>query len=294
MMGDLERTASRLDNIRTVEPLLGALRTISLGGWQAALKQRSGVQRYGERLRAILPLLLPHLPVGRRLGRRRPPAPVRVVALAIGSERGLCGRFNAAVVEHAEQYLLEETASGVQVELEALGARVRRLFQRRRQPLAWAGTLSVTALPSYRLAFDLTHRWLARYEAGELDAVDLLYNSYQGVGRYKPTVLRLIPPQMSPEEQRSPNVPWPPPIIETDPLHLYARVIEQWTAIRLYELLLESVTAEHAARYQLMEAATRNAERLIEELTITVQAARRHAITREMQELAAGAGLIEP
>jgi F0F1-type ATP synthase gamma subunit len=58
--------------------------------------------------------------------------------------------------------------------------------------------------------------------------------------------------------------------------------------------LLESVAAEHAARYQLMEAAIRNAERLIEELTIAVQTARRHAITREMQELAAGAGLIEP
>jgi F0F1-type ATP synthase gamma subunit len=43
-----------------------------------------------------------------------------------------------------------------------------------------------------------------------------------------------------------------------------------------------------------MESATQNADRLIEELTLAVQAARRHAITQELQGLAAGAGLIGP
>jgi F0F1-type ATP synthase gamma subunit len=43
-----------------------------------------------------------------------------------------------------------------------------------------------------------------------------------------------------------------------------------------------------------MEAATQNAERLIDELTLVVQTARQQAITQEMQELAAGAGLLGP
>jgi F-type H+-transporting ATPase subunit gamma len=81
-------------------------------------------------------------------------------------------------------------------------------------------------------------------------------------------------------------------IIETDPLALYTRVVEQWASVQLYTLLLDSAAAEHAARYQLMEGAAQNAERLIEELTAELQAARRRAITQEMQELAAGAGLL--
>jgi F-type H+-transporting ATPase subunit gamma len=80
--------------------------------------------------------------------------------------------------------------------------------------------------------------------------------------------------------------------VETDPVSLYVRVAEQYTALRLHELLLESAASEHAVRYQLMEAALQNANRLIDELTLAVQAARRQAITREMQELAAGAGLL--
>jgi len=297
-MEDLERVETRLDHIRTVEPILSAMRTISLGSWQAALKRKDSVRRYEERLAAVLPALLPHLPPpfippngGERGG-------ARIVALAIGTERGLCGRFNVAVVERAERYLAEQEASGAQVELMALGTRVCRVFQRRQRPLAWLGALSATALPPCCLAFDLTRQWLARYEEHELDAVDLVYNAYHGTARYEPTVVRLIPPALPtpgpPDGRRSLTEPWPPPIIETDPLSLYAHVIEQLTAISLYRLLLESAAAEHSARYQLMEAATQSAERLIDELTLVVQTARQQAITQEMQELAVGAGLIGP
>jgi F0F1-type ATP synthase gamma subunit len=57
--------------------------------------------------------------------------------------------------------------------------------------------------------------------------------------------------------------------------------------------MLESAAAEYSARYQLMEAATQNTERLIETLSIDIQAARRQTITQEMQILASGAGLLK-
>jgi len=212
----------------------------------------------------------------------------RVIVLVIGSERGLCGRFNTAIVERTEQYLAEQETAGAQVELVVMGTRAARILRRRE---AAPATLPITGLPPYRLAFDLTRRWLARYEEDELDAVDLVYNAYRGTGHYEPTAIRLIPPTLPAPEAAA--LPWPP-IIETDPVSLYARVVEQWTAVRLYELLLESAAAEHSARFQLMEAATQNAERLIDELTMAVQTARQQAITQEMQELAAGAGLIGP
>jgi len=298
-MEELEHAQTRLDHIRTVAPILGALRTISLGSWRVALRQKIGVQQYEERLTAILSLLVPHLSPGRRARRsaRRarhadPSSSGQLVILVVGSERGLCGRFNAELVERAEQYLAEQEATGVQVALMALGTRVRRILLRRERPLAWSGSLSVAALPPYTLAIDLARRWLARYEAYELDAVDLVYNAYHGAARYEPAVTRLIPPQLSFEGDAASRDPWMAPIIETDPLSLYARVVEQWAALSLYELLLDSAAAEHSTRFQLMEAASQNADRLIEELTLVIQTARQQAITQEMTELAAGAGLI--
>jgi F-type H+-transporting ATPase subunit gamma len=316
-MIELERAQFRLENIRSVQPILSALHTISLGSWQAALNQRNRVQGYRERLTALLPLVAAHLP-GPTMNRlpRKPkgdkspsgsllqqalhhepgdssPKSVRVIVLVIGSERGLCGRFNGAVVEQTETYLGEQAAK---VELMSLGNRVRRILERRGHPLAWSGALSITALPSFDLARDLSHRWLARYEARGVDAVDLIYNAYRGLGSYEPMVTRLIPPAppFIPPASRGDRGGEISVIVETDPVSLFARMVEQLTTTRLYELLLESASVEHATRYELMGAATQNADRLIAELTLAIQTARQQAITQEMQELAAGAGMIGP
>lgn len=301
-MADAERTRARLANIRTVQPILGALRTISLGSWQAALNRRAGLQRYATQLQQLLAQLVAGAGSRMRLPARRvqhlPAAAAhpRVVLLAVGSERGLCGRFNQVVVEQVLAYLERHAAVEMTVEVAVLGSRLQRLLQRRNVPLSWAAPLSTSSLPSFAQARTLTREWLARYEAYTLDAVEVVCNVYRGVGRYDTMVQRIIPPEppaLQVDEAAMPPNVMAPLIIETDPWSLYVRVLEQATMLRCYGLLLESATAEHATRYQLMEGATQNAERLIEELTLELQALRRQAITREMQELAVGAGLLK-
>jgi len=51
--------------------------------------------------------------------------------------------------------------------------------------------------------------------------------------------------------------------------------------------------AEHVARFRLMDEATQNAQRLMEELQMELLSAKRQMVTREMQELAVGAGLLK-
>jgi F-type H+-transporting ATPase subunit gamma len=287
-----ERAQARLDNIRSVQPILSALHSISLGSWQAALNQSERVRRYRERLSALPPLMVARLPVKpprMRGGRRDRARRAKVAVLVIGSERGLCGRFNTAVVERAESHLSELGASDLSIELMGLGSRVCHAIERQGRELVWSGNLSTTTLPSHSLALELTRYWLARYEAHELDGVDLVYNAYGGMGNYAPAVVRVIPP-IPPQTEQQPEQETP--IIETDPLALYTRVIEQLITTHLYELLLDSAAAEHAARYELMEAATRNTEDLIAGLTLAIQTSRQQAITQEMQELAVGAGMI--
>lgn len=300
-MEDIERIQSRLDNMRTVEPILDALQTISIGNWQLALRQQGRLREYRDRLHAVLSALTPHLMSSRRKGgllRHRQWFAMtdttpdrRIAVLIVGSERGLCGSFNAALMARAGDHVRALRQDNCQVELLALGARLVRLIRRREWELAWSGPLSVTSLPPFSIAWELSRCWLADYEAHRLDAVDLVYNAYHKPGVYAPAVVRLLPPKLPPVVSEP---AWPPPIVETDPLRLYARAIEQWAALHLYQVLLESAASEHSTRFQLMEAATQNAERLIAELTELVQSARKQAITQEMQELAVGAGLIGP
>lgn len=305
MTYELKKAEDRLRNIRKVQPILAALRTISLGSWQMARNRRAGLSAYTDRLLDLLAVIVPCIagdlgPAYRDRDRPRAgqPSERTVVGLVVGSERGLCGRYNKALAEALNRYLDERAADAERVELGALGARLVRELQMADIEPDWQDTLSITALPSYSYAYELVSGWLQRYEAHQLDAVDVIYNADRGAGAYAPKTVRLIPPEV-PAATTSETVDDPVaarmtlnPIIETDPLRLYVRVVVQWTTIALYRLLIEAALTEHLARFQLLESASHNAAELIDELMLTVQSARRQAITREMQELAISAGLL--
>jgi ATP synthase F1 gamma subunit len=288
-----------------------------------ARNRRSGLGAYTQQLLALLPFVLPHIVRQRRklrLRRQNKRADDgHIVALVIGSERGLCGRYNKTILETLATYMVSsdedvrrhglavaagttgqalegQTAGGhQQIDLVAFGSRLIQELTRAGYDLADAQRLSITALPTYDHARAVVSDWIDRYEAYELDGVDVVYNADQGAGTYATTVTRLIPLALPETGLQSGfgSQAEAPVIVETDPLQLYRHIIDQWTSIALYRLLLEAASTEHAARYQLMESATQNADRLIDQLTLTVQSARRQAITREMQELAMGAGLLE-
>jgi F-type H+-transporting ATPase subunit gamma len=209
------------------------------------------------------------------------------VILVVGSERGLCGRYNAAIVDRTAAYLASDLPPDTDAELIALGSQIGRLLQRAEYELAWTAKLSLTATPSFDLALGLSRQWLKRHDVGEIDGVYAIHNAYRGLGDYRSEVAQLIPGLVPPREATVLA-----PIVETDPASLRELVVEQMTASRLHAMLVESAAAEHSTRYQLMDGATQNIARITEELQRTIHSARQQEITREMQELAAGAGMV--
>jgi F-type H+-transporting ATPase subunit gamma len=297
----LQGIKARLGNIRSVEPILGAMRTIALGSWQAALHRQAGVRLYSQRLAALLPLLTSHLGSPKARSRRGSTQESETVeVLVIGSERGLCGAFNSSLIQYVGSVLAQYASEGRKVRLAALGARAQRGLEREGQDLVWSRSLPMTTLPSTELANELTLLWLRAYEERDLDAVDVIYNAYRSSSVVEPVTARLIPPPLPAQgaaqgaAQDRTAASWPPPYIDTDPVDLYTRLIRLWTTTEAYRILLDSAAAEHSARYQLMEGATQNAQHLVSELTLALQAARQQAITAEMQDLAVGAGLLGP
>jgi F-type H+-transporting ATPase subunit gamma len=283
---------TRLDTVRAVEPLVSAMRNISMGSWQRALRHRVEVQAHRERLHALLPPVLPHLPRPGRLRTKEVKHSDRIVLIVVGTERGLVGQFNRSLAHRAAQYHADGSARGLRTESWSLGTRLARVLERDGHPASIWHALPGGGLPPYPLALDLTRLLLTDYEAVRLSHADVLFQRQTPGDRYQPTMVRLIPPDLRPDRRAARRQTWPPPIIETDPLGLYARLVEQLIATTLYDCLVESAVAEHALRFQLMEEASQNAAQLIEELTWAMQAARRQAITREMQELVAGAGML--
>jgi F-type H+-transporting ATPase subunit gamma len=290
-MEEAERLKARLDNVQAVEPILGALRTVSSGSRVLALKKMDVVESYRQDLLDVIANTSPHLTKRQRMLSEACPENGRRALLVIGSERGLCGAFNDVLAAYAEQVLQGYGADGTNVALMSLGTRALRALQLRGRHLVWSSRLSLRALPRYQLACELASGWLGQHRHQELDALEVVYNAYRGLAMYEPCKVRLLPlclPVAPLDEQA-----WPP-VIETDARCLYLQAVELWLCTSLYAIMLESAAAEHTARYRLLDGAAQNATRLIEELRVFLQVATQEAITSEMQDLASAAGLLGP
>ena len=69
-------------------------------------------------------------------------------------------------------------------------------------------------------------------------------------------------------------------------------IIPTYVTSLLYGALLEALASENGARMQAMDAATSNAEEMIEHLSLLYNRARQGSITQEITEIIAGAEAI--
>lgn len=294
MSEEFERTQARLENIQAIRPILTALRTISLGTWHASLSKIAGTKDYVEDINSIMSLLPPYIPLiplkALNNQERTSSNTSREILLVVGSDRGLCGKFNTSIVEVLDNYLVGKESGTFQIY--SVGNKLRPLINKSGWKIVQHSKLAVKSYPAYQKAFALSKQFFAAFESKQVDRVNVLYNHYLGASKFEPKIFQLIP--FSPEtkqkiiqhELRS------LPIIDTKIEYIYAQSILQLISVTLFQCLLESSASEHSLRYNLMEEAIHNADRIIEELNQSVQMSRKQAITQEMQELASGAGLL--
>lgn len=283
-------TQARLQNITTVKPLLEALKTISLGAWQNSLRALSKSDRYFNDLHALYNLLPPEKPLNRpNRAIYSKPVKLKQKIVVIGVERGLCGKLNRLLVDHLVQLISTESFSHVDRQIQVLGTLTSRNFAARTQNNVQHSTVAFPTSLHIDFVLNLIQTWLDEYERHVFDELLVVHISNPSKLKTVSIVEKLLPFTMpAPAPQES----WPEPILDTNWPELKLSLASQFFQLNIYCIFLQSMIAEHSLRYALMEEATRNADSLIEELNFDLQAARRHAITQEMTELAVGAGLV--
>ena len=146
---------------------------------------------------------------------------------------------------------------------------------------------------TYQQAADVARELARRYEAGELDEVILVFSEFVSTMTQTPMASQLLPftpPEVDGESGADDASAYE---IEPDPETLLAALVPKAVEIELFRALLENQAGEHAARMTAMEAATKNTEELIENLTLKYNRARQAAITGELVEIVTGAQALE-
>jgi F-type H+-transporting ATPase subunit gamma len=268
---------------------------MSMGVWQMANKKSAYLEQYEKDLERILFETWPRdlaRPMRQSVVDDPIPGRADTIVLVIGSERGLCGKFNVTLADKAVNFIDQSNFPSHQIWV--MGSRLIREIERLGAVISWRMTLPASGLTSYQEAYLLTQDWLEQFETYAFNQFIILYNQAAHGGTHQFSQFRFLPYLFKSKASLSfsNESRWPPPIVETNPKGIFKQIIQHNIASTYYQILLTSAAAEHSTRYHLMQEASENAEEIIEDLIRIINAERKRRITQEMQELAVSAGLL--
>ncbi len=205
----------------------------------------------------------------------------RRILVIFASDRGLCGSYNTNVIRRANQML---QSSEPDTKLVLVGKRAREYYSRRDHEIikVWEG---MGGKMDYDVARELTAYLIDQWETGATDQIDLLYTRFLSTSRFKldaSTFLPIEPPQT--EETTSRDY-----IFEPDPQHIYDSLMPSYALTIVQMALADAIASEHGIRMIAMGLATKNAEEMIDSLTLNYNKARQASITSELLEIVGGA-----
>ncbi|NBC15241.1 MAG: F0F1 ATP synthase subunit gamma [Gammaproteobacteria bacterium] len=206
--------------------------------------------------------------------------------IVLGTDHGLCGRFNEVIVEHVQEQV---TDAGAVRHWLAVGERVAPGLE----SVAGDGT-EIFPTPSSAAGITaIVQRLLLRVDAWQSEGVErvqLYHNRPTGRSGYEPQGQRLFPLDPARFRQRA-QAPWPSrrlPLYTLPRGLLVGHLLRQHYFSVLFRACAESLAAEHGSRLKAMQAAEKNLDERLEDITGRYRRERQAAITSELLDVVAG------
>lgn len=203
--------------------------------------------------------------------------------LVITSDRGLAGGYNANVLRKVTQTIRERHKSADEYVLFVIGRKGRDYFNRRNMPILE----EVTGLPDAPAFADIksiAYTSVKKFAEGAYDELYLYYNEFVNALTQIPVEKRLLPLEDMSGSGSAPSYEYEP-----SPEGVLEVLLPKYAETLIYTALLDGKASEFGARMTAMGSATKNATKIVSNLTLTYNRARQAAITQEISEIVAGA-----
>ena len=214
--------------------------------------------------------------------------PQKVLLVVINSDRGLCGGFNANVSRFAEEYYRKHNHHLEQLDIMVVGRKALDYLERRGIKVK-DSILNLAKDISYSMAAGIAGKLMNSFSSGEYDEIRFIYNEFKSAISQKLVSETILPVDLSQSSLSKESHFSKDLIFEPEPSQMVGDLLLKHFAVQVYRCLSESVAGEHAARMTAMDAATNNANDMIDALTLTYNKLRQAAITTELTEISSGA-----
>ena len=211
--------------------------------------------------------------------------PKTVDIVFVTADKGLCGGFNMATIKTVSKLIAEYEAKGTKVRLRAAGRKGVDFFSF--QGIALEQRVSdLSSAPQYDRAAEFIHAVVEDFKNKVTDKVVIVYNGFLNMLTQEIRVRDLLPISLDLAEVKDTGSMLD--IEPDDDEEVLNELTDKYIDFNMYYALIDSLAAEHSARMQAMEAATKNAKEKVDSLTVEYNKARQAAITTELIEIISG------
>ncbi|KAA8708537.1 ATP synthase F1 subunit gamma [Helicobacter canis] len=214
----------------------------------------------------------------------------KVDIVFVTADKGLCGGFNATTIKEVIRLITDLKSKGIKVRLRGIGKKGIAYFTFNEIEIL-DKIVGLSSSPDYEKSSEFIHKVAQDYLDGLTDEVILIHNGFRNKISQELKVKSILPLGLD-IQAGSEVVPPADNIVNIEPDEEEDMVLDQlaqrYVEYNMYYALIDSLAAEHSARMQAMDAATKNAGELVRDLTISYNKARQESITTELVEINAG------
>ena len=212
--------------------------------------------------------------------------PKKVDIVFITADKGLCGGFNSQTIKSVNGLIEENKALGAKIRLRAVGRKGIDYFKFNNIELS-DEIIGLSASPDFKSASEFISEVAESYVNGDTDKVIIVHNGYVNMITQELRVDQVLPVDASSLKLD---------VVSTSELDvepddddtLLTALVKRYVEYTMYYSLIDSLAAEHSARMQAMDAATKNAKEMVKELNVKYNKARQESITTELIEIISG------
>ena len=289
-MATLRELKGRIGSVASSEKITGAMKMISSAKMHKAEGALRRLQPYRSTIEAIISNLL-----SSDASFTSPLAEVRhvshVTLVALGSDDGLCGAYNANLAKFVMQHVLnlrEKYGNGLKVTVIPVGKKMAKAvgFLRDENTMVTGAPVNSKSEGEDVKKFELMLR--DEFLRKSTDRIELVYMHFRSVARQVATADVLLPlsPEVFSSEGVAPSVR--PYIFEPSAQKIFESVLPMYVLSLVQEVFVENRASEQAARIMAMQSANDNAKKLLDQLRLEYNKLRQQSITTELLDIVGG------
>jgi F-type H+-transporting ATPase subunit gamma len=281
-MANLKEIRNRIASVSSTMQITSAMKMVSAAKLKKAQDAITAMRPYASTLTELIQNLSGSL----EGDAQNPYTHVRekqtVLVVAITSNRGLCGAFNANIIKKTRQLI--EAYTDQNVSLLTIGKKGSELLEKTGRVVTSHDALLDEL--TYNNVGEVAQQIMDQFEERVYDEVVLVYNRFKNAATQIVEVEPFLPIIAETETESTASGDY---IFEPSQAEIVNDLLPKSLKMQFFKALRDSFASEHGARMTAMHKATDNATELRDQLKLTYNKARQAAITNEILEIVGGA-----